>query len=37
MKFGFGSEREEIEVDEDLPNFFEAMKLEFSDELVMEA
>lgn len=34
---GFSFEKHKIQVDEDLPNFFQAVKLSFADELVMTA
>eukprot|EP00355_Strombidium_rassoulzadegani_P007408 CAMPEP_0168620868 /NCGR_PEP_ID=MMETSP0449_2-20121227/7377_1 /TAXON_ID=1082188 /ORGANISM="Strombidium rassoulzadegani, Strain ras09" /LENGTH=1171 /DNA_ID=CAMNT_0008661923 /DNA_START=74 /DNA_END=3586 /DNA_ORIENTATION=+ len=36
VKWGFGMSSTEIAVDEDLPNFFKAVKLSHADELVLE-
>ena len=36
MKWGFTMSSKEIKVDEDLPNFFKAVKLSHADELVLE-
>lgn len=33
---GYGMQRKEIEVDEDLPNFFEAIRLSQADEIIAE-
>ena len=36
MKWGFALQSKEIQVDEDLPNFFKSVKLSQADELVIE-
>jgi hypothetical protein len=36
MKWGFALQSKEIEVDEDLPNFFKTVKLSQADELIAE-
>ena len=33
---GYGMQRKDIEVDEDLPNFFEAIRLSQADEIIAE-
>ena len=35
-KWGFGMQRKDIEVDEDLPNFFDSIKLSQADEVIAE-
>lgn len=36
QKWGFGMSAKDIEVDEDLPNFFRSVKLSQADELILE-